>query len=79
MDRCMLEAGKTRGCCVVDKDQTSVTITGLDPRKAYNISVSVVNGAGMGRIKTVTVEGKLIPHCTSTDPVLLPPRQDGYC
>lgn len=57
-DGCMLEAGKTRGCCQVDKNQTSVTISGLEPSKAYNISVSVVNGAGKGRIRTLTVEGK---------------------
>ena len=58
VDSCMLEAMETGGCCQVDKNQTSVTITGLDPRKAYNISVSVVNGAGRGRIQMVTVEGK---------------------
>lgn len=57
-DGCMLKAGEVEGCCLVDKNQTSVTITGLDPSKAYNISVSIVNGAGKGRIQTVTVKGK---------------------
>lgn len=78
MGRCMLEAGQTEGCCVVDKDQTSVNITGLDPRRAYNISVSVVNGAGVGRIKTVTVEGKLTPLITPQLTLWSSPRRGGY-
>ena len=57
-ESCMLETGEREGCCLVDADQTSVTITGLDPDKDYNVSISAVNGAGVGDTENITVEGE---------------------
>ena len=69
---CAVVAGESQGCCEVPADETSVTIVGLDPDKAYNVSVSAINGAGTGLTQTFTVEGRyyLMPcvcpyiHCT---------------
>ena len=55
---CVLEAGQTRGCCLVDANQTSATISGLDSSKAYNVSIRAVNGAGLGEPQIFTVEGE---------------------
>ena len=45
---CALPAGATGGCCLVPSDQTSATISGLDPSKAYSVTVSAGNEAGQG-------------------------------
>ena len=57
-DECVLKAGQTQGCCLVDADQTSATISGLDPSKAYNVSIRAVNGAGLGEAQMFIVEGE---------------------
>ena len=54
---CAVVAGESQGCCEVPADETSVTIVGLDPDKAYNVSVSAINSAGTGLTQTFTVEG----------------------
>ena len=54
-DSCELEAGKTGGCCEVGSDQTSVTITGADPSKSYDVSVTGVTGGGVGETAPITV------------------------
>ena len=57
-DQCQLGGGQTSGCCRVGPDQTNVTISGLDPSKSYDVSVSVVNGVGVGEAQTFTIKGK---------------------
>lgn len=56
-DRCELKPGETSGCCRVAAEETNATISGLDPSKSYDVSVGVVNGAGVGNIQTLTIEG----------------------
>ena len=34
--------------CTVDSDQSSVNVTGLDPKQSYSVSVAAVTGAGAG-------------------------------
>ena len=63
---CVLAAGQVGGCCLVGGDQTSAMISGLDPGKAYNVSVSAVNGAGKGKSWTFTVDGGELTYMTFT-------------
>ena len=35
--------------CTVDSDQSSVTVTGLDPKQSYSVSVAAGTGAGAGQ------------------------------
>ena len=78
---CVLKAGQTRGCCLVDANQTSATISGLDPSKAYNVSVRAVNGVGLGEAQIFTVEGEsactcvTVVHCAP----YLPPSECREC
>ena len=55
-DECVLKTGHTQGCCLVGAGQTSATISGLDPSMAYSVSVTAVNGAGLGEAQIFTVE-----------------------
>ena len=71
-DECVLKAGQTRGCCVVDANQTSATISGLDPSKGYNVSVRAINGAGLGEAQTFTVEGESACTCVHVSPQCSP-------
>ena len=57
-DACSLGEGQSSGCCRVGADQTNVTISGLDPSRSYDVSVSVVNDAGVGETQTFTIEGE---------------------
>ena len=57
-EQCVLEEGQTRGCCQVGADQSEATIAGLDSGKTYNVSVSAINGAGIGKNQSITIEGE---------------------
>ena len=54
-DVCQLMADQSSGCCQVGPNITSATISGLDRRKGYEVSVSVLNRAGTGEIKNFPV------------------------
>ena len=54
-DVCRLMADQSSGCCQVGPNTTSATISGLDQRKGYEVSVSVLNRAGTGEIQTFSV------------------------
>ena len=56
--------------CTVDSDQSSVIVTGLDPRQSYNVSVAAGTGAGEGeQSETQTALGEWIHNM---DMVYLP-------
>ena len=55
---CMLRIGQIQGCCLVGAGQTSATISGLDSSVTYRVSVTAVNGAGLGEAQIFTVEAE---------------------
>ena len=68
---CALPAGATGGCCLVPSDQTSATISGLDPSRAYSVTVSAGNGAGQGeKSEPVTAQCALV-SVTKTKLIIL--------
>ena len=47
--------------CTVDSDQSSVNVTGLDPRQSYSVSVAAGTGVGAGeQSETQIAQGKCL-------------------
>ena len=78
-DQCVLGRGQTSGCCQVGPNTTTATISGLENRKSYEVSVSVVNRAGVGDIQNFTVAGEMELVSVCVDHFSLPLYQEWQC
>ena len=63
MGDCALEKGKISTCCWVEANQTSLSVTGVDPKKGYIVSVSASNEVGEGEKSSVVIKARELLWC----------------